>query len=291
MGELNGTSEDPGPRESVFYIDDSGDGELLILGLDHQAKLSARGSGKRVITITGGARVRLENITLSGGRAENGGGVFVEDAALTLGDGVLVTGNRAVLDGGGIVVYSGSLTLSGAEIGKNHAGDDGGGVYTRRGNFTLRGNSRIVDNLADCGGGVCVDDGSSFVMEGRVLVGGNKAAGRQGTGGGLCVGMDSEMVMRDGLVIDNKAKRGAGVYNALGRFVLEGGSVSGNVARERGGGICVEQGGLILKAGAVSVNRAASAGGVYAMGEYRRSGGVEMNGNIPEDEGGPDAGD
>jgi predicted outer membrane repeat protein len=232
IGELNGAGEVPGPDgESVFYIDNSGAGELLIRGLDPQAKLSARGSGRRVITITGGARVRLESITLTGGRAAKGGGVFIgEGAALTLGDGVLITGNRAAVDGGG----------------------------------------------------VCIDDASSFVMEDRALVKGNKAAGRQGTGGGLCVGMDSEIVMRGGLVIDNKAKRGAGVYNAFGQFTLEGGSVSGNIAREQGGGICAEQGRVVLNAGALTVNRAASAGGVSVTGEYLRSGGVEIRGNIPE---------
>jgi predicted outer membrane repeat protein len=130
---------------------------------------------------------------------------------------------------------------------------------------------------------VCIDVESSFTMEDHPVVIGNKAAGPQGTGGGLCVGIYSVIVMKGGSVLDNKAKRGAGVYNAMGEFVLEGGRVIGNIARDRGGGIYAEQGRAALRAGTIAVNRALSGGGVYAGAGYTRSAGVDISGNIPDD--------
>jgi predicted outer membrane repeat protein len=288
IGELNEESESAArsgrSRDSVFYINGSGGSEVTIRGFDRRAELSARGSGKRVIRFEGGAKIRLENITVIGGRAENGGGGFIDGAALTLGDGAVVRGNRAVIDGGGFILRSGTLTVSGtAEIRNNRAGDDGGGVYASSGTFILSGNSRIENNLADCGGGLCIDSGSSLTLEDHPLVRGNKAAGPQGTGGGLCVGVNSAIVMRGGSVIDNKARRGAGLYNAWGAFTLENGTVIGNIARDRGGGIYAEQGRAVLNAGTIGVNRAGFGGGVYAGSGFTRSAGVTISGNLPED--------
>ncbi|MDR2111060.1 MAG: hypothetical protein LBP32_07110 [Spirochaetaceae bacterium] len=287
IGELNEASEGltrlRRDQESVFYINHSGGSGITIRGLDQEAVLSARGSGKRVAKIEGGAEIRLENITVTGGRAENGGGFFIADAALSLGDGVLVRDNRAVVDGGGLILESGTLVVSGtAVIRGNHAGDDGGGIYAAGGTVVLGGNSRLENNLADCGGGVCIDAGSSFTMEDHPVVIGNKAAGPQGTGGGLCVGIYSVIVMKGGSVLDNKARRGAGVYNAGGEFTLEGGGVIGNIARDRGGGIYAEYGRVTLNAGTITVNRAASGGGVYAGPAYTQSAGVDISGNVPD---------
>ena len=288
IGELNEESESAAPsgrdRESVFSINGSGNSEITIRGFDLRAGLNARNSGKRVVKIEGGAIIRLETITLSGGRAENGGGVFIADAAFTLGDGAVIRNNRAEIDGGGLFLYSGTLTVSGtAVIRNNRAGDDGGGVYAvSGGTFLLSGNSRIANNLADCGGGVCVDSRSSLTLEDHPMVTGNKASGPQGTGGGLCVGVNAVIVVKGGSVIDNKAKRGAGAYNAWGELRLEGGAIIGNIARQEGGGIYAENGEAILNAGTVSANRAASGGGVYAGSGYTRSWGVIISGNTPE---------
>jgi hypothetical protein len=128
IGELNETSEGPAgfirDRESVFFIGNSGNEEILIRGLDHRAGLNAEGSGKQVIMIEGGSVIRLEHIVVTGGRAENGGGIYIDGAALTLGDGAQVRGNRAEADGGGVYTTGDGFIHSGAAEIRGNTPDD-----------------------------------------------------------------------------------------------------------------------------------------------------------------------
>jgi hypothetical protein len=102
MGELTDSSEvDTQDTESVFYIGDTAGKTITIRGSGDQARLSAVRTNKRVLRITGGAQVRLENIEITGGRGTIGGGVLGErNASLTIAQGTRIRENQADAGGG-----------------------------------------------------------------------------------------------------------------------------------------------------------------------------------------------
>ncbi|MDR3201474.1 MAG: hypothetical protein LBT68_08430, partial [Spirochaetales bacterium] len=190
--ESEAASAFPRNPASVFYITDAGEDEILITGPgEAQGELSAEGTGKRVITVEGGSRIRFENIGFSGGTAVSaektadgltGGGLFIHDGArVTLGRGARVVSNTAVFGGGAAVWTGARLVLEdGGLVSENRtapflymgmpASPSGGGVYVRnKAEFIMNG-GEVSGNAAHyAGGGVDVEDNSTFTMTGGAL--------------------------------------------------------------------------------------------------------------------------
>ena len=98
--------------------------------------------------------VSLIGLTMTGGKAENGGGVAV-GTALKLTN-CTVTGNTASSDGGGIYVFgSGNVTVTCSIVSKNTASNHyGGGIYNAG---TLKVTSSVIaanSAVAQVGGGI-----------------------------------------------------------------------------------------------------------------------------------------
>ena len=91
-------------------------------------KLDAKDLGT-VLTINTTVPVTVKNLTITGGNAENGGGINIADGAkVTLADGAVVTGNHANYGGGVFVAVATFYMTDGATISENTA-QFGGGVY------------------------------------------------------------------------------------------------------------------------------------------------------------------
>jgi predicted outer membrane repeat protein len=310
----------PGDEGFAFIIDDTGDEEITITGRPG-ANAELRGApGKTTLLISGGSRVRLENLRVTGGSAAVGGGIYLEAAALTLGEGALVWGNRASEGGGGIYAEDSELTMCGnACIRNNEAlSDNAGGVFLSWSLFLMRDDAEITGNA---GGGVillygagrmegnasiwrnqCEYDGAGlaamaaeFTLAGDARIAGNEA-GRHGGGiyfeGGLL------RISENAQVIGNRALRGGGVYldgdetgpgsepmldSAL--MLMKGGEIRDNEA-QYGGGVFLREGGVKLSGGRVAGNIAQNGGGLYRSGGTLRItlGVVEANtpNDIPE---------
>jgi hypothetical protein len=98
-------------------------------------RLTIQGDGKsRVFEIRGGS-LALQGVTISGGRADRGGGIRNDGGTLAL-DRVVVRGNSA--RGGGGLFNDGAAALSDVVIGGNRARIGSGLFSTRRATLTWR---------------------------------------------------------------------------------------------------------------------------------------------------------
>ena len=204
--------------------------------------------GDATLTVTNAVTLDLNGHTIDAagrfGVIEIGGG-----GDLTLTNGVpvsgAVTGGRA-LEGGGVYVR-GAFTMTGGEISGNTA-YDGGGVYVNDGGtFTMSGGT-ISDNSADYAGGVEVY--GTFTMSGGEISGNTATY----YGGGVCVD-DGAFTMTGGEISDNTATYGGGVYvDWYATFAMSGGTVSGNAADDDGGGAYVDYSGTFTVSGSPVVS-------------------------------------
>jgi hypothetical protein len=219
-------------------------GYVIYTGLDFG---SYGGSPGDPITISG--------LTLTGGHpssstfSDSGGGIFNQDAALTVSNTV-ITGNHADNDGGGI--YSapapgGSLTLNNTTVSNNTGGTDdfgvyGGGIFTGAPtvirNSTVSGNtigsdgpgvymtgsypltienSTIANNIAT-GSGTDVEGGGVWITGGTLdikssTITGNSVGGSRGLGGGVYTFLDSSDVhIQNTIIANNHGTQGNDIY-------------------------------------------------------------------------------
>jgi hypothetical protein len=262
----------------TFRGTDDPDGmDFSLTNLTLTGGLTSRGGG---LNVSGGRSVRLENVKIVGNMAnDRGGGIFANYAHLLVLDQVQILDNSSVNEGGGIYYIGGPLGYSyypmevlGSTISGNE-GLSGGGIYADGlltvSDTLIEENSALVD-----GGGIYTLHEATVT---RSVISTNKAAL---TGGGLC----SEYQANDGnrlhlteTTIDgNHAKNGGGIYNR-GEMIIQGSTISNNIASDAGGGIW--NGGMGLGKdnyfysinSTISGNQAAFGGGIWG-GEIRSSG-------------------
>jgi predicted outer membrane repeat protein len=135
---------------------------LLILGAGADAAdtvIDGDGNGPVVVNPGGGPALVLRRLTITGGNAEQGGGIFTRARALALND-VRVTGNRATLGGGGIFSAGNdesSVQLGFTDITNNEARSGGGIFHAGGGSLSIGNESTIIGNRATqngSGGGI-----------------------------------------------------------------------------------------------------------------------------------------
>jgi hypothetical protein len=233
---------------------------VYITGAGSNAVLQGA-AGKRVISITGGAHITFDNITIRGGGGTsytgNGGGVYVGGNSTVIWKSGAITGNRA-RSGGGVYVEDSEFDLltgsidsntATASTAVNPAGNGphpdiagGGGVYVKGdgGLFWLAGGAVSNNTAAGSGGGVLVNGSAipdnpspstqphNFIMSGGSLNGNNATGSAWPHGGG-------------------------GVYVAKGVFEMLDGGIIGNKSRRQGGGVFVWSKSLFVMAGNASV--------------------------------------
>ncbi len=180
--------------------------------------------------------------------ADNGAGIAIWDADVTLNNGARVMNNSALYNGGGIWMTNGTLVLYndvliGADVagGTNYAGGYGGGICVIGGKLVVSNQTRIQHNCA------------------------------VGAGGGV-YGVNARMLMRDCIVghattnFANRAGIGGGMYAAGCSSVLTTVTLACNEADQaggldaRGGGSCFVNDSVIIG------NRAQTYGGVRLDG-------------------------
>jgi len=147
-------------------------------------RVNAERLGRCFILPAGGGAIRLEGLTLKGGRAEgegsdgNGGALLCGNEAAEI-VGCIIAQSRAVR-GGGIYINEGLSLLKNCSILENAASGSGGGIFVYRAgsqidHCVLARNTAAVD-----GGGIHCDEASPLIV--NCTVGHNAAMGH---GGGL----------------------------------------------------------------------------------------------------------
>ena len=163
------------------------------LELTDTSTITIAGPGANLLRVSGGGNARVFDIqsgsaallglTVSGGKAVNGGGLYNNRGTLALSN-VTVSGNTASGDGGGLFNGSyGTLSLTDCTVSGNAAGNAGGGLYTEPVDTLTLSNVTVSGNTAGLpGGGVFIGGGTSTLI--NCTVSGNSAGS---TGGGLYV--------------------------------------------------------------------------------------------------------
>ncbi len=217
-------------------------GSLVLTGT---ATTTITGPGANILKISGnktsrvfdieGGSAAISGLTISGGSADSGAGVFNKGGTLTLTDATL-TGNSAADIGGGLATQSGgTTTLVDCTVSDNSAADSGGGLFDDGLTTTLT-NCTVSGNTADSGGGLYNYFGETALT--NCTVSGNIAD----QGGGLTDSGDPTFnptitltntivaTQKAGADILVQAGRVTGSYNLIG----DGSGISGGVSNELG---------------------------------------------------------
>jgi hypothetical protein len=309
LGELKRIHGNEGSDTSVFSIRSTGLHGVTIEGNDSTIIDAEQtdASRKRVLYLGPGTNVTLKNIILQNGRALRGGGIYVEGAKLTLGQGAVVrncSSDAGSSSGAGIHAFGDSVVImeKNSCISEN-SGLIGAAVALLNGSsLTMKDESKISENILRRGAAVFADLGSLITLGDNAEITDNKNGGTDQAithGGGVRLTGGSRLIMEGGRISGNildKGNGGGGVYvGPESVFEMRGGEISGNsVGGDRvvntvnttfpgnGGGVYVDLGGTFsMTGGFISKNTAESrGGGVYIDGgKFFKTGGAVYGSN------------
>jgi|GEM_PF-6174921 len=269
----------------TIYVKDIAN-TIRLTDSDGNAQLNGENSGTSVLRVNAPVPVTIDNLTITGGYAELGGGIFMSEGAnVTLADGVKITGNTAIASavdsacGGGIYVGNGAIVTitNGVTIADNTSSSEtekhayGGGVYVGRGaNVTIANGATIDGNKAlasaennSYGGGIYVGPGACVtIADGTYITDNSALSGKYGYGGGVYVSKNNQDVkgilyMTGGQINGNAATTGGGGIFGTGLVVIGGSAVIGNTDITDARGINDES----------YANKALSGGGIHSNGD------------------------
>ena len=209
--------------------------------------------GSRVFEVGPGVSAGLRGLKITGGSADNGGGVRNLGTMLSLFD-CEVFSNEATQEGGGVYnATGGQLMVDRSVISKNNAskgggifsdsesevkvhnskissntGSDGGAIFSQGGQFLIE-RSALIGNGGNSGGAIAMIGGTGLIENSTLS--GNGATG--GLGGGVNVSGNATFTLRHGTVVENI---GVGIHSeAPAKVILENSIVANNLDLENKG--------------------------------------------------------
>lgn len=209
------------------------------------AKLNGNSTGS-ALTIdakTAEFPVTIQDLTITGGSATNGGGINITQGTVKLTDGAKITGNTATSNGGGVYVSSnGTLFM----YGKALVGYDAttNGVPT---SSTLGTSNGKAANIAVNGGGI-------YNYGGNVYIGYSAS------------GTPESLTTNYGIRQNYASNSGGGIYSQGGTVTVGTGNVSYNYADSNGGGFQIAYAGTYnINTGSVIKGNKSTNGGAFAV--------------------------
>ena len=303
---------DPGTYEGTVNFN----GKNIVLGSQFLTTGDATYISTTIINAKQkGSVVRFENnetngaalvgLTLMGGYAVEGAGIYINGAEPTLRD-LRVVGNAAYTcevgeffkgaAGGGIFINGSSPVLERITVRENSSEADGGGVYLSNSDANLTLVTIFQNTAADLGGGLFTNYSTSKVLHVEI------AQNSSSKGGGVYAMSFSDLSFENSNVGDNTASsEGGGFYLAGSKVSLLNVGVVSNISSGQGGsyflsGGTVELMNVISIYGSPQEVYAGSSGNSFKSSYSLVAGvqeGIEMNnagdvdwreGNIDDDE-------
>lgn len=288
---------DGGTKDGALYV---GDGEFTLdlngFTIDRNSPEDAVSSSVLYVenctfTLDDTSAAMIGKIT--GGFAQNGGGIYAEDANLKIRGGN-ITKNKAQ-SGGGVFTLDTDSEMNGGRITDNEA-VSGGGIYVYYHTFTMNGGFITRNVSTTSGGGVTIAAGT-FNMGHFIMNDGHIEENyTSGNGGAICLDIHTEFKMKGGIIRNNTAFKNGGAVHTIYRFNdefditsnldIEGGYIVGNVAQTgNGGGVYWNQSESLYLANCTITGNSAPkgyGGGVYftELASYLIVGGtVNVTGN------------
>ena len=238
-----------------------------------------RGSVVRILSASA-PQAALRGFTLTGGSAEHGGGLYLEDADPSLFD-LRVTDCHATDSGGGLYGSAASPIVASTEIIGNDS-DTGGGLYLTRSEAWLT-DVLVELNEARHGGGIALfessplltdvalrhnasddDGGALWASQSAPSLSRVEITGSSTGDVGTAYFDESPGVLTDIVISGNTAEHGAGIgiRNDVGP-TLRGVSITTNVAARHGGGVYIDDADVFLADVRIEGNTAHEGAGVY----------------------------
>ncbi len=149
--------------------------------------LSISGNNASRVFFVNGTSATLSGLTITGGSAPYGGGVWCKGGTLSLSD-CIITGNSTTQNddpfksGGGVLNEGGTLSLEGCTVSGNSTSQYGGGLENSQGGTTTLTDCFVSGNSATRGGSGLFNYGAATLNLTNCTVSGNSAQTR---GGGL----------------------------------------------------------------------------------------------------------
>jgi len=226
---------------------------ITLKGKDSTAKINAGGTtdaGSALTVSQSGKTVTIQDLTITGGNAENGGGINIAAGTVKLVDGAKVTGNLASANGGGVYLAASGCALY--MSGKALIGDSA--------TSTTRASSGASNraNQAGNGAGIYNNGGSVFI--------GCDSSGTAATGYAL---VNNETDGHYGVRRNYSSSNGAGIYHAAGTLKIASGDISCNSGTDYSNG-----GGIFFAAGA------SIGGGTFSNGYAKNGGGLYIKSGV-----------
>ena len=246
--------------------------------------LSSPDANGHVIEVFGKGTLTLQNGTLSGGYANNGGGIC-NYGTVTL-DNVTITGCYGV-NGGGIMNYSdATLTINGGSI--THCRSiAGGGAIVNHGTAAISG-CTMSDNTATTRGGAVWSDNTLTISNSTIS--GNVAAVGEHEGDGGAIHLEGGTATLTDVTITGNTSKDAGAVYVTSSATLTIGGVKGsllsdNKSTEHGGG-GIDNYGTVALSGKVTItgNSCKNNGaGLWSNGTLSMEGDIRVKGNEGDD--------
>jgi hypothetical protein len=239
-------AKDPASGTRIFWIDSNTPG-LVDVTLENLVLQNGNALTESNVK-NGGAIYNAENLTLSNvtvknSQAENGGGIFTTEGALTLTDSSIVTGNKATISGGGIYADAGSINLLGSvdgngyhfvSVSNNTTDGHGGGIYAI--NSTVNTSiASINDNMAKANGGGAYMVGTTLNMDHTEFMS-NEATY---DGGALYFLNGAAHITSATFGLNEAGRYGGGIFANAQRFELINSTVGNNTSGAYGGGMYI----------------------------------------------------
>ncbi len=159
----------------------------------------------------------LEGFTVTGGNANNGGGMYNLGTSPTIKDSIF-TGNTAADRGGGMYNREGAPTITGSVFKQNSSGAMGGGMFNIDGAMSIISDSLFTQNVSGKGGGMRNYLNAHVTVTNSVFS--YNIANEEG--GGMDNRKNSNALVISCQFIGNTAGSGGGMHNYVGRAVATG---------------------------------------------------------------------
>ena len=212
---------------------------------------------------------------VSGSSAPYGGAVY-NTGTFNMTDGT-IHNSESTKGGGGGLVNIGTVNMSGGTIRENTANTDGGGIWNgnsgdAQGTLNITGGSITYNTASRYGGGIW-NENTVTISNGTI----NNNTGDDG--GGIYNKEDGNLTVNSGTTFtsNNSLNHSGGAINNHGTLTVNGGSFTGNTAKNYGGAIGnFDSGTLTITGGTIQNNTAST---YYGGGVYIGSGTFNMSGN------------
>jgi uncharacterized protein YjbI with pentapeptide repeats len=190
---------------------------------DNVADITIDGDDQsRVFNISSDSIATLDALTITGGNAASGGGIYIASGSTATVTNSTLSGNTANLGGG--IYNRGSATVTNSKLSGNTADRRGGGIHNN--DTATVTNSTLSGNSAFGGGGI--------YNNATATVANSTLSGNSAFGGGGGIRNFGTATVTNSTLSGNSAFGGGGIQNYFIATVTNS-TLSGNTANYRGG--------------------------------------------------------